>query len=150
MGQSPTSSAPVPRPLFFPQHHFRLCWKILLPCDAEALPYRKMFRSSKLMIPWRWTHFKDACLLSHSPALLCFANFCLVLGWAGKPRRFLPPCWHCVLLFKQSGELIPSDHRLNFSGKTDHVDSECCFNAREPHREPWVRTNTSVCLRLNR
>lgn len=33
--------------------------------------------SSKLMIPARWTHFRDACLLSHSSDLLFFANFCL-------------------------------------------------------------------------
>lgn len=81
-------------------------------CDLEALLYRKMFCSSKLMIPARWTHFKDACLLSHSSGLLCFANFCLMFDWTRERQRFLVTCWHFVLLLKQSEELLStaSDH----------------------------------------
>lgn len=88
IGQSQTSPAPFPRRPFL-QHHFRLCWKILLHCDLKALLYRKMF-CCKLMIPVRWTHFKGACLLSHSPDFLLLQTF--KFDWTGSCSVLT--CWH--------------------------------------------------------
>lgn len=88
--------------------------------------------SSKLMIPARWTHFKGACLLSHSCDLLSFANFCLIFGGMKEHQCFLVACWRFVLYL--SDERIKTyicDPLPITFGHFNH--SVCCFNTQRPH-----------------